>query len=190
MKDLEAQALSKLAAMRAGKRHLKPGALPGETAPSFVWRVLTRGEKQECTAAATKRFADIGVPPELRGYQDFEDETITQVLWRAMRDADKPERPFATDARELRDLLTADELDVLWTQYADFEEEVNPDEITASPELLAEIDRILKKKDETALISFGSRSLANYLLAMGCRASNSRTGSSVSGEDSNSEPQS
>jgi len=189
VKDLEAQALSKLAAMRAGKRHLKPGALPVDGTP-FLWRVLTRGEKQECEAAAVARFAEMGIPVELRGHQAFEDELTTQVLWLAMRDADKPERPFATDAKEVRDLLTADELDVLWTKYADFEEEVNPDELTIDPELSAEIDRALKKKDARVLISFGSRSLANYLLATDNPLSSSPMPRSEFGEDSSTEPQS
>jgi len=97
MDDVEAKALSLLATMRQGKRYHKSGTLPGDGAP-FLWQVLTRGEKQDCLAAALRRFEELGIPAELRSYHDLEDEVTVQVLCRAMRDPEDASRAFAASA--------------------------------------------------------------------------------------------
>jgi hypothetical protein len=180
MNPTEAKALSLLSAMRQGKRHTRPGKLPGDGAV-FSWQVLTRAEKQECLAAAIGHFAKLGIPAELRAFQDLEDEVVTQVLARAMRDPSEPSRSFAKDVDEIRELLTVDEIDLLFNGYADVEDEVNPDPAALSDELRDAIEAALKKADERALTSFGARSLGTYMLSLASRPSSSPKDSSITG---------
>jgi hypothetical protein len=161
-----AKAQSQLAAMRAGKRFVRSDELvSGEERAPFVWRVLTRGEKQGCLARAHKRFAaELELPAALRNYMDLEDELVVQCLALAMRDPEDHGRPFAKSPEEMRDLLTVDELNDLWNRYGDFEDEVNPD--LDGSEVWPAIEQALKKKDLRALMSCGCVGLASYMLTM------------------------
>lgn len=172
---------SALAKIAGGRRQVRKCEMLGHT---FVWRVLSGTEKQDCLGGAVQRFADLGIPTELRVYSDLEDELCWQVLWHAMRD---PEiigtdshpypRAYAASVSECRDVLTVDERDMLIIAYMDFQEEINP-AATEPAMFSAQIEEVLKKNDDstqqlTDLINFGSHSLATYLLTMASQQSSS-----------------
>jgi hypothetical protein len=181
---------SRLAQLRKGIRALKPAEALGMT---FVWRILSGTEKQDCLGSAVSRFAELGIPNELRMYSDLEDELAWQILWRAMRDTtdvgtDGDARPFAKDVAECRDMLSIDERDALLAAYLDFEEEASPP--LGDGEVFFEQIRSLLKKNESAthkarqLISYGSRTLATYLATTAGQQSISPTGRSDTGTNS------
>jgi len=192
----EAAGASKLSALLRGTRDVVHTKIPG-TQLGLVIRPLMGGEKQECLGDASKRFTDLGIPPEMKGYQDFEDEICWQILARVMRDPDTPgdDRnpwpvPFAKDVDEVRSLMTVDERDVIMTEFLDLEERCDPDP-ALMPELWHDqIEATLKKSSEPGassladLLNFGSRALSSYLLATADRLLNSPTPKSTSGQQS------
>ena len=187
-KSEAAEADSKLAKLARGRRHTKESVVPG-TDINFVWRVLTGEEKQACLGNACKRFKDLGIPDSLRSYNDLEDEMTWQVLSMAMRDPDKEgselnpyPRPLAT-VDTCRRKLTIDERDILFSEYGDLEDEVDPDPMLAPEMWFDQIEAALKKKPAEAshqLSSFGSRTLIGYLLTMANPPENSPSGNSGS----------
>lgn len=189
MTDDEAEGVSKLATLMRGRREVTHTKIPG-TDIGVVIRALMGSEKQECLGEANKRFADLGIPPEMRSYTDFEDEICWQILARVLRDPDDESKSIAKDVDELRDLMTIDERDVLMTEFLDLEERCNPD-----PALMPEIwhDQIsatLKKKRTHSLdslgelLNFGSRALASYMLTSAFQPSTLPTLKSGSSPDS------
>lgn len=173
MSPVQAEAASRLAVILRGRRHTKVGHFPDKPDDTFRWRVLTGTEKQECQACAIRRFNELGIPPELRMYQDLEEELTWQVLFRGMRDESDPgtlndpyPKSFAANVDELRDLLTVDERDALLIDYLDFESEVDPSPETVNAEVIQQITIALKKKESErlrALNDFDSATLRSYL---------------------------
>jgi hypothetical protein len=164
--------ISKLAKLLRGRRHFRRSSIGrGDGEVPFVWMVLSGSEKQEAAAGALVRFKELGIPNELRSYTDLEDELTWQVIARAMRDPDVPGTEFApypnqlAPVEEIRE-LTVDERDILYSEYADLEEEVDPDPLKMSQDWHAEIESALKKTppDVRALSNFGSRIVIGYLL--------------------------
>ncbi len=169
---------SALARRLRGRKATQPDELPGVVG-KFVWRLVLESEKQECTAKALRRLESLKIPHDLQRWQDLESEIMTQVLARAMRDPDQPGEdesyPYAIarDADELRDLLTADERDILWKRYADWEADQAPIEAELSTLMTDAITRAVKKKDAADLNAFAPAMLRQWLLSMGSQLLNS-----------------
>ena len=200
--DKTAQGASKLNALLRGTLHTKPSSIPGSDI-DFVFRVLSGHDKQAVLGNACKRFDELGIPVELRHYNDLEDEMTWQILAMAMRDPDHKgsdanpyPKPLAT-VDECREKLTPDERDSLISEYMDLEEQVDPDPMNVPDEWFEAVTGALKKKAPErarALNSFGSRILTGYMDTMADQLLNSLSGKSgtapFSGEnssDSNSE---
>jgi hypothetical protein len=195
-----AAAQSKLARYRNAYRAHKPDVLRGDPergieALPFVWRLLNGQEKQDAMSAAVARLDGVGIPLELMGSAELEDELSWQILARAMRDPDVQGEldrdpypvPLAADVDELRQRLTTDERDDLRYRYLDFEEENDRAPRDLSAEEMLAIERVAKKKPSESLaqlMSFGTRSLALYLRSSVARLSPSASGSSGSSTES------
>jgi hypothetical protein len=190
----EIDASSKLARYRNSGRATKPGLIPAgpsgtpEAIP-FRWRLLNGTERQLVRSLAVARIHSIGIPLELLGASDLEDEASWQILAVAMRDPDEAgadprnpyPRPLAANVDELRDLLDANERDILVTHYLDFEEECDPEPTDLGEQELGAIVALAKKKPAESLgplINFGSRTLARCLLTLVGQQSTSPSGSS------------
>jgi hypothetical protein len=133
-------------------------------------RVLSCSEVQECQAAAYVRFRELGIPVDVISLALFEDEVLVQILYRACRDPEDPDRlAFCADAADLRDHTTVDERAALFALYRDFCAEQDPDPGELTAELIQEIDEHIKKKDESRLRSYGSPVLVTYLLTTASR---------------------
>ncbi len=165
---------SKLARVTRGRRSVKACKMLGH---DFVWRILSGSEQQECVSGAIERFRQLEIPPEMRTYNDLEQEISWQILWRTMRDpevigtdVDPYPRSYADSVSEVREELSTDERDVFINSYMDYEEEINPAALGLDI-FHQQIGEILKKNDETNqplvdLMNFGSHSLASFLLTM------------------------
>jgi len=177
--------------LRHGRRATKPASFPDGSCP-FMWRKLSRTEKQEAAAAAVARLHALDLPPDIRGYQMLEEETSVQVLWRAMRDpsvevggdGEPFPSPLAPTADELRETLHDDEVDILVSAYLDLEEETGSDWPDLDDLEREQIVAALKKKDAATLLNFGSALLVNYLLTGGGQPETSKTTKSSSSASS------
>ncbi len=169
--------ISKLSTLIKGRRHTRESVIHPRNKEQkpipFIWVVLGGREYQETLGGAVARFKALDIPSEMRSYQDLADEVVWQVIARAMRDIDDKgtdlhpyPKPLGT-VDEVRDALTRDERDILMTEYADLEEEVDPDPALQSEQWHREINAALKKSPEIAmqeLSNFGSRTLIGYLV--------------------------
>jgi hypothetical protein len=169
----EVRAESALARFRRGRRLTGEGNLP-DTGEPFGWRLLSGLEDDTAVAAAVARLNDLGIPVELRAYADLEQAVAWELLAIAMRDPEPAVGPggellpraFCADSLELRDLIDETECDILFADYGDFKESVDPDPYTLDRETYLAIEQAVKKKQTANLIAFGSRGLATYLLTM------------------------
>src|SRR5687768_2006172 len=93
-----AEGVSLLGQLRAGKKATKVVTWPNSELKVLL-RPLSNTEAQECIAHAIRRFGELGIPHESQFYRvEFEDECCVQILARACRMPDAPEKPFARDA--------------------------------------------------------------------------------------------
>lgn len=187
-------AASRLATLRSNPRATKPDVIVGDAARGeepipFMWRMLSGTEKQLVRANAVRQINGLGIPLELLGATDLEDECGWQILALAMRNPDEigpdPRNPYphplAASVDELRDLLDTDERDALVTRYLDFEEEFDKEPSDMTEAELGAILALAKKKPSESLgplINFGSRTLARCLLTLVAQLSSSPSGSS------------
>lgn len=184
----EAKAVSALARFRQGRKLTGSGRLP-ETGEEFVWRLLSGAEEDAAVAAAVLRLSGLGLPVELRAYADLEAAITWETLAIAMRDPSEPDspsgekypRPLCNDSTETRELLSDTEREILYSDYLDFVESVDPDPADIDPAVLVAITEAVKKKEFANLSAHGSRALASYLLITDSQPSNSPNGSSGSG---------
>lgn len=174
----EARAESRLAKLRRGKLEYKRARWP-RSDDECLLRVLTCSEVQECQAHAFRRFKELDIPVVPATMSLFEDECLTQVLFRGCRDPNDPERlTYAIDVDDMRDNTTVDERAAMYTVFRDLCEEQDPDPETVSPELLRQIEEAVKKKDAALLRGFGSSALVSFMLSTDSPPSSSPTGSS------------
>lgn len=124
-----------------------PDAIAGDPARNleevpFVWRLLSPSERQLVRARAVARIHELGVPANLRGARDLEDEASYQLLAIAMRDGEErgPDprdpypRPLVGSVDELRNLLGHAERDQLVARYEALEHlhDREPTDMTAA----------------------------------------------------------
>lgn len=175
--DSLARGITALATLARGRKHTRPGKIP-DTEIDFMWRVLGGRQKQECIALACARFDELGIPKELRTYTDLEDEQRWQVIAAAMRepdikgtDSDPYPQPLGTPD-EIREALTIDERDILFSDYLDLEELVDPDPVKMPEQWHDDITAALKKsqhdRDESVRIlsNLGLRTLIGWCITM------------------------
>ena len=163
-----------IARLGRGKQLYRDFTWPGGALPCRL-RVLTNTERQESTAGAVKRWADLGVELAPIMANDFADEVVTQRLWRGLED---PERAIEGDrfgrcrrlfdtVDEFRDLTTAAERAAVFDAAVDLEDDTDPALGELSPDVMRSIEDAVKKKDEQGLRGFGASTLRRWLLTTG-----------------------
>lgn len=138
---------SLLEKLKGGKRNTRKIKFPG-TDQDMVLRVLSNAEIQEALFATENRFKAKKIKISSTTVEAYEDENATQILFRALRDPQDPDRPFAENADELRKLLTRDEKDILVDAYNGLEKEVSPSVTKLSEKELEDLFEGLKKTPE------------------------------------------
>jgi len=140
---------------------------PG-TDQNAALRVLSNADIQDAVFATENHFKTKKMEISTTTIEAYEDENTTQVMFRALRNPDNPDQPFATSVDELRSLLTRDEKDILVEQYNEFEKEVSPSTETLTNAEMDDLFATLKKKPETgsALNSATLRKLIIYLASL------------------------
>lgn len=82
---------------------------------------------RDADAETARLYASAGPVPEDRR----EEERIYHVLFRALRDADRPEKPFADSVLQLKRCIVAREAMRAWNEYSGWELEEFPPAIDA-----------------------------------------------------------
>ncbi len=125
-----------------------PRNLPGSNTPvgELLITPLTQAEQMVCNAAADKFTKDLLKDPQRKddanlGYQHtYANETAVQVLYRACKSPEDPSKAAFPSPKQMRELLTTDEIGVLFNQYCTVQAELGP------------IASTLSKEEEEALI--------------------------------------
>lgn len=111
-------------------------------------RILTQEEQMACTAEAenlAKKHLKEGKRDEFGYERLFTDAVCVEVLYRACRDGDDPERPAFPTPQDIRRQLTTEECAKLFEHYLTVQLELGPTVITMSDaELEAWIDRLVE----------------------------------------------
>jgi len=177
----DARAASRLEKLGIGRREMRRVQWPGRPEVEAFMQILSCSEVQACHAAAYARFRDLEMPVEPLSLDSFQDECMTQILARGLRDPEHPkELPLATDAADLRDNTTVHERAAVFQLYADFVAEMDPDPTRLPPDLVHQIEELVKKKGETWLRELVSSSLASSSPTSDSQPESSPTGSSRS----------
>lgn len=139
---------SLLEKLKAGKRNVRIIKFPG-TEQNAALRALSNADLQEAAFATENHFKSKNIEITTTTIEAFEDENTTQIMFRALRNPDDPDQPFAKSVDELRSLLTRDEKDILVEQYNEFEKEVSPSAENLTNAEMDDLFEQLKKKPET-----------------------------------------
>lgn len=111
-------------------------------------RILTQEEQMICTAAAeefARKHIKDGKKDELGYERLYMDAVCVEVLFRACRDAEDPERPAFPTPKAIREKLTTEECAKLFEHYLTVQLELGPTVITMSDEEMeAWIDRLVE----------------------------------------------
>jgi hypothetical protein len=135
-------------------------------------QALSDDDFQECVAAAHERFRKLKIPHDGMSADDFEAEVSIQLLARACRDPEQPDKvAFVQDADDLRRNTTSWERAEVGEIWKTYQERRNPTRALL-PEERARIDALVKKKDPMILRAVGLDSLVSYMLTSGNPPSN------------------
>lgn len=167
----EARTLKLIDRLGRGKQHWIDFTWPGGTLRCRI-RCLTNSEIQEAGAGAVLRFKALGVELQPLLSEDFADEIVTQRLWRALED---PERPIAgsrhgrceplfEDVNQFRDATVVNERAAVFATYLELDENIDPEAGVLTKADADAITEAVKKKDEGALRGFGASTLRAWLL--------------------------
>jgi hypothetical protein len=173
---------SPLRALLGGEaRPLKVVNFPGTQAPVGLW-VLRHLENTQARLACLKyveKTLEASLLDVERDTDIVREETRVQVLFRALRDPEQPERAFAAEPGELRELLTGDQRDALWQLYLEWVDERSPiRRFQSAEEVDAFIDAVGKGSIETTTL--GDYDIGSLLFALRRLATSTRPSSSGS----------
>ena len=148
--------MSLIEKLKAGNRNIKTVKFPGAE-EDILLQILSNADIQDAVFGAERRFKteDIAITDSTR--DAYNDERMTQILFRALRDPKDAKKPFAVTADELRKLLTKEEKEWLSSEYDAFEQECAPQLVKMSGEQFEELWDALKKSPKTVLnfLNFG-----------------------------------
>jgi hypothetical protein len=180
-----AEAERRLAALRAPRRKYldvfwpeidDEGVVSASKLPLKLAVLSCTGLAEAHGCANAYCVVDLKIDPEaVLHLPIFQDEYVTQVLFRACRDAEDPEQPLAASPADLRDATTADERTALFDMYQDWRSSVDPSPDELPPAVMAAMEEAVKKKDQGALLAFGGRRLSNFLLSTAVQLTSSPT---------------
>ncbi len=142
--------------------------------------VLTQAERFEAETAAWASLKERGIDPGRPAPEHASPalaEHMVQVLARAIRDPEDDSRVFRS-GEELAQVVTEDEMTVLFLAYSEHREAVDPDVTELSEQELDEFVDAAKKKGAEALSTIESSTPRRSLLSLVARLSTCLSSSS------------
>jgi len=116
---------SLLEKLKLGTLNTKLMKWPG-TDQAILLRVLSMQERQDATFATERLFKSQKIDVNMVSANEYDSEYITQILFRAIRNPEKPDEQVCENITEFRKALTLKERQVLSEEYIAFEEECSP----------------------------------------------------------------
>jgi hypothetical protein len=168
--------VSQLAQIKAGKRNIKIIDYPGVEGQQVALRVLSNQEIQDAVFSAEQLFKEQGFDVSRTNQDAYDDERSTQILARALREAENPNKPFAASAKELRGLLEKEEKELLLQEYTDFEQACSPRINKMSEKEFEELWQSLKKSPQLSSV-LNSSTLSGLITYLASRPANLPTDS-------------
>lgn len=147
--------------IRAGTKNHDIIVWPGSQTRVKI-RILSRGEFQDAVFSATRYFESARVEVLPHTLENFEEEKIVQLLYRAISDLEG--NPVASDVDGFRMAITKAEVDELALAYSLLEEELSPSSDRMPKEEFERFLETLKKKPEETISSVRSIAFARRLL--------------------------
>lgn len=179
----EAKALSTLARLREAEPATS-AHWPGQPELRVRVRSLTNAQVLECRAAAYAELERRLLPVNTFTVDALEEEIMTQILFRVVRQHDDPTKPFAVSVEDMRDNSTPDERAAMFRVYEEHRATVDPDPDRLDPKSLEELLDAIKKKGPIILRRLGRATLERLLITTVVQLSSSPTGKSESGSES------
>lgn len=179
----QAKAVSALARLREAEI-LTPAHWPGHPEMPVKIRSLTSTQVLECRAAAFAELERQRLPVNTFTLDALEEELLTQIIFRVVRNPEEPKQPFALSVDDLRDNSTPDERAAMFRVYEEHRAKVDPDPDRMEPDSLEALVDAIKKKGPMVLRQLGRATLERLLLTTVGQLSSSPTGKSPSGSES------
>lgn len=154
---------SLLARLKKGNRNTKRVDYPGTESPVLL-RVLSEQEQQDAMIAAELYLKDKKIEISMGSVDVYAAEQSVQILYRALRDPENPERPFAESPDEMRKLNSSGELNVLNDQYREYELECSPDPMEMTQSDFDSLVADVKKNCEGSLSRVSNIVIAKKLI--------------------------
>lgn len=169
--------LSKLA---LGTRHTKLIPWPGSE-QMVLLRILSQADRQEAVFATERLFKAQTIDINMMTADEYEEEKLTQILWRCIRDPEKPSEAIAKDVTTFRAGLTKEDRAYLGEQYITFERDCSPSPDNMKSEEFDALVAQVKKTPEVILsLPIGSSTLRKLSRSLAEQLVISQTGSGSS----------
>lgn len=138
--------------LKSGTDNIKIIDWPG-TDQKVALKILSQQELQDASFAAERLFKSQKVETNLMTANDYEQEKVVQILYRALRDPERTSEPICGSVSTFRCNITSKELDILSGHYVAFETECSP-----SPDRLSsdEFDKLLSEVKKTPDSAIGT----------------------------------
>lgn len=134
-----------LSRLKLGTDNVRLIDWPG-TEQKVALKILSQQDLQDASFAAERLFKSQKIDTNLMTANDYEQEKVVQILYRALKDPEKTSEPLCGSVSAFRTMITSKELDILSGHYVAFETECSP-----SPDKLSsdEFDRLLSEVKKT-----------------------------------------
>lgn len=146
----------------------------------LAWlRLIGSDEVTEIEAELFRRMKDLGLEANVLNGLTYEAERAKLTLARVVRDPDDHAKSFGT--LDEWGQVDPDTIAAAWSSYADMRTRRSPLDVAITPELRAQIESAISKKNGMLLRSFDVLTLSSYLLSTEFPRASSPTPMSATG---------
>ena len=149
--------------LKAGTSNSKLINWPGKE-DKVCLRILSEQDRMEAVFAAERLFKNEKVETNLMTAEQYDNEKVIQILYRALRAADNQEQPIAPSITVFRKSITREETKVLISEYINYEQECSPSPGNLSQEAFDKLLLDIKKNPATISTSIFDLQIAKKLL--------------------------
>lgn len=149
--------------IKLGTSNSKAIKWPG-TDTDVCLRILSEQDRMEALFAAERLFKSEKIESNLMTAEQYDNEKIIQILYRALRCMDNQEQPLASSITLFRKAITREDTKVLISEYINYEQECSPSPGNLGPEAFDKLLLDIKKNPATISTNILSLQTAKRLL--------------------------